>query len=58
MNDVITVLHVVGPLGDSKCPKCGSLHEDEGGEVSKRGSWDEGPFYWQCDCCGHQWGFA
>ncbi len=54
----IKVVHVVGPLGEAKCPQCGSLHEDEGGEVSRRGSWDWGPFYWECDACGHQWGHA
>lgn len=54
----ITVIHVIGPLGDAKCPECGSLHEDDGGAVAQRGSWEEGPFYWQCDDCGHQWGHA
>lgn len=54
----IRVLHVVGPLGEAKCPKCGSLHEDEGGEVAKRGSWDWGPFYWECGACGEQWGHS
>jgi DNA-directed RNA polymerase subunit M/transcription elongation factor TFIIS len=54
----ITVVHVIGPLGKPECPKCGSKHEDDGGEVSRRGSMDEGPFYWQCDKCGEQWGHA
>jgi hypothetical protein len=54
----IRVLHIIGPLGEAKCPLCGSLHEDEGGEVSERGSWDWGPFYWQCGKCGEQWGWA
>lgn len=54
----ITVLHVIGPMGEAKCSECGSLHEDEGGDVYRAGSWDEGPFYWACGNCRHQWGFA
>jgi transposase-like protein len=48
----ITVLHVIGPLGEPKCPSCGSL------EVEERGIWDWGPFYWQCEICNKQWGHA
>lgn len=47
----IKVAHVVGPIGQPKCPKCG-------GEGEKRGSWDHGPFYWECDDCRYQWGHA
>lgn len=48
----ITVLHVIGPIGDPICPECKSNC------VMQRGCWDEGPFYWQCDDCNHQWGHA
>src|SRR5262245_29499926 len=44
-------IHIVGPLGKSTCPKCG-------GEGEKCGSWDDGPFYWKCEDCNHQWGHA
>lgn len=46
----IKCAHVVGPLGEPKCPTCGA-------EGEKRGSMDWGPFYWECDR-GHQWGHA
>ena len=48
----IRIIHVVGPLGEPVCPKCGSK------EVEKRGSWDWGPFYWECEDCLEQWGHA
>lgn len=54
----IKIAHVVGPIGKPECPNCGSLHEDDGGEVTKRGSMDWGPFYWECGNCRHQWGHA
>jgi len=48
----IRMLHVVGPLGEQKCPECGS--ED----VHKCGSWEWGPLYWRCEDCDHEWGHA
>ena len=48
----IRVVHVIGPLGEPKCPEC------QGEEVERGGSWDEGPFYWYCLNCAHQWGHA
>lgn len=48
----ITVLHVIGPLGEPKCPECKSEN------VEERGSWDEGPFWWECQDCGCDWGHA
>lgn len=65
--NAIKILHVVGPLDTPMCPKCGGGHEDAGGPVSRHGSWDHGPFYWQCDDCTEvvngyeqpvQWGHA
>jgi len=48
----ITIVHVIGPLGEPICPHCGSQN------VEKRGSWDSGPLYWQCEVCDEQWGHA
>jgi len=48
----IRLVHCVGPVGDGPCPKCGSE------EVSEHGSGMWGPFYWQCDECGEEWGHA
>lgn len=45
----IKVLHVTEPTGGRTCPKCG-------GEGEKGGSWYYGPYYWECDDCGLQWG--
>lgn len=65
--DALKIVHVVGPLDAPICPKCGSGHEDDGGTVSRHGSWDYGPFYWECSECiddssGYpnpmQWGHA
>lgn len=52
MTTEIKVIHVIGPLGKPICPMCQS--ED----VEKRGSWDWGPFYWECQECEEQWGHA
>jgi hypothetical protein len=63
----ISIVHVVGPLDEPICPKCGGGHEDDGGPVSRHGSWNGGPFYWECSECiddsdGYpnpvQWGHA
>lgn len=55
----VTLIHVIGPLGEAKCPNCGAEGlEDDGGFIHVGGSWDEGPFYWVCDECNHQWGHA
>jgi transposase-like protein len=51
---VVHVLRSTKPV----CPKCGSKHEDEGGAVTPRGSWDEGPLWWECEDCGEEWGHA
>jgi len=48
----IVIVHVIGPLGEPICPSCGSH------EVESRGSWDYGPFWWQCEDCDEQWGAA
>lgn len=48
----IAVAHIIGPLGEPKCPECRSEN------VEKRGSWEWGPFYWECEDCAHQWGHA
>jgi ribosomal protein L37AE/L43A len=48
----VRLVHVVGPLGEPVCPKCGSK------DVEKRGSWDWGPFFWECQDCDEQWGHA
>ena len=49
----IRIVHVIGPLGSPECPKCKTSES-----VEKRGSWDWGPFYWECDACDEQWGHA
>jgi hypothetical protein len=63
----LRIAHVVGPLDEPICPKCGQGHEDDGGTVSRHGSWNYGPFYWACNECiddssGYpeqlQWGHA
>ena len=46
----IRIVHCVGPVGDGPCPECGSK------EVTERGSWDWGPFYWECEDCDFTWG--
>jgi hypothetical protein len=65
VSDTIRILHVTEPLDAPICPKCGGGHEDDGGPVTRRGSWNDGPFYWECYDCeewydGHlvpvQWG--
>lgn len=48
----VRVIHVIGPLGEPKCPNCGSL------KVEVLGSSDWGPCYWQCEDCEYQWGHA
>ena len=48
----VSIIHVIGPLGEPKCPECQSV------EVERCGSWDWGPFYWECENCNHQWGHA
>ena len=53
----IRVIHVIR-LGEAKCPKCGLGLEADGGSVVPRGSWDEGPLWWECEDCNEQWGFA
>ncbi len=52
--------HLVHVLrtGDPVCPKCGKGLESEGGSVVPRGSWHEGPLWWECEDCDEQWGFA
>ena len=57
MDKKITVLHVLR-TGKPICPKCGQGLESEGGSVWPRGSWDEGPLWWECEDCDEQWGFA
>lgn len=63
----VNPIHVVGPLDKPICPKCGGGHEDDGGPVSRHGSWNEGPFWWECYDCTEvvngyevpvQWGHA
>jgi hypothetical protein len=53
----VKVIHVLR-IGEPICPKCGNGLEEEGGSVVRRGSWDEGPFWWECEDCNEQWGFA
>lgn len=55
--DGITILHVLRK-GEPICPKCGQGLEEDGGSVTKGGSWDEGPLYWYCEDCDEQWGHA
>ena len=59
MSDVINirVLHVLR-TGEPVCPKCGQGLESEGGSVVPRGSWDDGPLWWECEDCNEQWGHA
>ena len=56
MNE-IQIVHVLR-LGEPQCPKCKQGLETEGGSVVPRGSWDEGPLWWECEDCNEQWGFA
>lgn len=53
----IRCVHVLRS-GEPKCPKCGQGLETEGGSVVPRGSWDEGPLWWECEDCGEEWGWA
>lgn len=57
MSEVINVVHVLR-LGKPVCPKCGSLHEDEGGSVRESGDYESGPMYWLCEACEHDFGHA
>lgn len=53
----LTLIHVLRH-GESKCPKCGKGLEEDGGSVVRRGSWDDGPLWWECEDDGETWGFA
>ena len=57
MTSEIALVHVLR-LGKPECPKCGSKHEDEGGDVREAGSYEWGPLYWRCENCDHEWGHA
>lgn len=59
----IRVVHVLR-CADPVCPGCGQGLETEGGSVVPRGSWDDGPLWWECEDCREdnglplQWGHA
>ena len=53
----LTLIHVLR-TGDPICHKCGKGPEEDGGSVVRRGSWDDGPLWWECEDCDEQWGFA
>ena len=44
--------------GEPVCPNCGQGLEEDGGSVTKGGSYDWGPLWWHCEDCGYDWGFA
>ena len=54
---VVTVVHVLRN-GPPTCPQCGQGLESDGGSVVPRGSWDDGPLWWECEDCDVQWGHA
>lgn len=53
----LKIIHVLR-TGKPVCPKCGQGLEEDGGSVVARGSWDEGPLWWECETCDEQWGHA
>ena len=53
----LKIVHVLRSSGPT-CPKCQQGLETEGGSVVPRGSWDEGPLWWACEDCEHEWGWA
>ncbi len=53
----LKIIHVLR-TGKPVCPKCGQGLEADGGSVVPRGSWDEGPLWWECEDCDEQWGHA
>jgi hypothetical protein len=58
MNETpIRCVHVLRN-GEPKCPTCGKGPEKEGGSVAERGSWDDGPLWYECEDCGVEWGHA
>jgi hypothetical protein len=57
MEQTIKVVHVLR-YGHPVCPQCKQGLETEGGSVVPRGSWDEGPLWWECEDCQIEWGHA